>query len=53
VDDIAEGFKRCAKCRHIFPVDQFRYDGRTVDRLSYRCIECLKLIGPKSRRPMP
>ena len=32
--------KRCARCRLELPIDQFGHDGRTRDRLTYRCNTC-------------
>jgi len=53
MNEIPEGFKRCARCKHVLPLDQFRDDHRTTDKLSYRCVECLAVVRPVSRRPMP
>lgn len=44
--------KVCARCRHLVPLDQFRYDGRTRDRLTYRCVACLD-VTRRVNRPMP
>lgn len=32
--------KRCALCGLELPTDQFGHDGRTRDRLTYRCNVC-------------
>lgn len=42
--------KRCAKCEQQLPLDQFGYDGRTRDRLTYRCNDCrahVETVGDK------
>jgi len=36
--------KRCARCRLELPLDQFGHDGRTRDRLTYRCNTCRIII---------
>ena len=35
-----EPAKKCSKCGETKPLDQFAYDGRTRDRLKYRCVNC-------------
>jgi len=32
--------KRCAKCWRYLPLTDFGHDGRTRDRLTYRCNDC-------------
>ena len=36
--------KRCARCRLELPIEQFGHDGRTRDRLTYRCNDCRAVI---------
>jgi hypothetical protein len=45
--------KRCTRCKVVKLADQFREDKRTMDRLSYRCLDCLSAPTVRSQRPMP
>jgi hypothetical protein len=36
----ADETKRCAKCWRYLPLTDFAHDGRTRDRLTYRCNDC-------------
>ena len=38
--DIDEPHKSCARCTLNLPASDFGYDGRTRDRLTYRCNTC-------------
>ena len=38
---MSELTKQCAKCRQQLPYTKFGYDGRTRDRLKYRCESCM------------
>lgn len=40
--------KRCAKCWRCLPLTNFGHDGRTRDRLTYRCDDCRKKVGDGS-----
>lgn len=37
---MSDATKRCALCGLELPSDQFGHDGRTRDRLTYRCNTC-------------
>jgi len=41
--DIDEPHKTCALCGLQKTTNQFNHDGRTRDRLTYRCYSCLTL----------
>jgi hypothetical protein len=36
--------KRCAKCWRYRPLTDFERDGRTRDRLTYRCNDCRAVV---------
>lgn len=36
--------KRCAKCWRYLPHSDFGHDGRTRDRLTYRCNACRAVV---------
>ena len=36
----ADDTKRCARCKLNLPATDFGHDGRTRDRLTYRCNQC-------------
>ena len=36
----SDNTKRCAKCWRYLPLNDFAHDGRTRDRLTYRCNDC-------------
>jgi hypothetical protein len=40
----ADNTKRCAKCWRYLPHSEFGHDGRTRDRLTYRCNDCRAVI---------
>lgn len=40
----AEDTKRCAKCWRYLPLADFGHDGRTRDRLTYRCNDCREKV---------
>ncbi len=40
----ADETKRCAKCWRYLPHSDFGHDGRTRDRLTYRCNTCRAVI---------
>jgi len=48
-DNEPETTKRCARCRQELPISQFAYDGRTMDRLKYRCETCIAEMGAYKR----
>ena len=40
----ADDTKRCAKCWRYLPHSDFGHDGRTRDRLTYRCNACRAVV---------
>lgn len=40
----ADETKRCAKCWRYLPLSDFAHDGRTRDRLTYRCNDCRTIV---------
>jgi hypothetical protein len=40
----ADNTKRCAKCWRYLPHSDFGHDGRTRDRLTYRCNDCRAVV---------
>jgi len=41
---MSDDVKRCAKCWRYLPHSDFAHDGRTRDRLTYRCNDCRAVI---------
>ena len=40
----SDNTKRCAKCWRYLPLSEFGHDGRTRDRLTYRCNDCRTIV---------
>ena len=49
-ENLPKGFKRCCRCRVIFPVNFFYIDKKTKDGYCCRCKECDKERMIKKRK---